>query len=125
MGRKNSPSEKGKNPSAKKSGFYRRRVLFGAALLVGGAGLALLAPVWLTAYWREAPARPAGGDLSRRGGNRPILPPTLFRGKVRQAYEVARQIPALLDKLFCYCNCRQYFGHKSLLSCYVDRHAAG
>jgi hypothetical protein len=38
---------------------------------------------------------------------------------------VARQIPVLLDKLYCYCNCHKYFGHKSLLSCYVDRHAEG
>ena len=125
MGRRSSPSGKGKNPSAEKSVFSRRRVLFGAAPFVGGAGLSWLAPVWLTAYWKGAPARPAGGDLLRRGENRPTLPPTLFRGKVRHAYEVARQMSALLDKLYCYCNCQQYFAHKNLLSCYVDRHAAG
>jgi hypothetical protein len=29
----------------------------------------------------------------------------------------------LLDSLYCYCNCKKNFGHKSLLSCYVDTHA--
>jgi Protein of unknown function with PCYCGC motif len=55
---------------------------------------------------------------------RPTLPPTMFSGTVREAYAIARDIPQVLDKLYCYCRCRENFGHKNLLSCYVDTHAS-
>jgi hypothetical protein len=55
------------------------------------------------------------------------LPPTLtaseFFGKAREAYEVAKQIPATLAQLPCYCHCDQV-GHKSLHTCFVDDHAS-
>jgi Protein of unknown function with PCYCGC motif len=55
------------------------------------------------------------------------LPPTLaaseFFGKAREAYEVAKKIPATLAQLPCYCHCDQ-IGHKSLHTCFVDDHAA-
>ncbi|MDP2689384.1 MAG: PCYCGC motif-containing (lipo)protein [Deltaproteobacteria bacterium] len=28
-----------------------------------------------------------------------------------------------MDSLYCYCDCKKHFGHKSLLTCYVDEHA--
>jgi hypothetical protein len=56
--------------------------------------------------------------------NRPTLSPAMFSGKVRKAYEIAREIPEVLDQLYCYCRCRENFGHKNLLSCYVDTHAS-
>ncbi len=56
--------------------------------------------------------------------NRPTLLPQRFSGKVRSAYEIARAIPEVLDRLYCYCRCRENFGHKNLLSCYVDTHAS-
>jgi len=59
------------------------------------------------------------------GEKRPTLSPALFGGAVARAYRVAREIPEVLDKLFCYCHCIQGQGHKSNLSCYADRHAAG
>ena len=56
------------------------------------------------------------------------LPPTLaaaqFEGKAREAYEVAKKIPATLAELPCYCHCDKAFGHKSLHSCFVDDHAS-
>ncbi len=55
---------------------------------------------------------------------RPTLSPNMFSGKVRLAYAIAKDIPEVLDKLYCYCRCRENFGHKNLLSCYVDNHAA-
>ncbi len=56
--------------------------------------------------------------------NRPTLSPQRFTGKVRSAYEVARAIPEVLDRLYCYCRCRENSGHKNLKSCYVDTHAS-
>ncbi len=55
---------------------------------------------------------------------RPTLLPVLFQGQVAQVYEAAGQIPKVLDQVHCYCKCEENFGHKSLLSCFVDRHAA-
>ena len=52
------------------------------------------------------------------------LDPELFSGKIRQAYQVAREIPETLAQLPCYCYCDQGFGHKSLHSCYEDDHSA-
>lgn len=55
---------------------------------------------------------------------RSTLPPSLFSGRVREAYAIARDIPEVLDQLYCYCRCRENFGHRNLLSCYVDNHAS-
>lgn len=55
---------------------------------------------------------------------RPTLSPALFVGDVAQAYQAAKDIPEVLDQLYCYCRCAENFGHKSLLSCYVDKHAS-
>ncbi len=52
------------------------------------------------------------------------LPPERFReGKTRYAYQVAARIPKTLAQLPCYCPCDRV-GHKSLLHCYADEHAA-
>jgi hypothetical protein len=56
--------------------------------------------------------------------NRPTLSPARFSGRVKRAYEIAREIPEVLDQLYCYCRCKENFGHKNLLSCYVDTHAS-
>jgi len=55
---------------------------------------------------------------------RPTLSPALFQGKIARAYQIAREMPKVLDQLYCYCRCEDNFGHKSLLSCYVDQHGA-
>lgn len=54
----------------------------------------------------------------------PTLPPDKFIGKTRDAYRVAKQIPATLAQLPCYCECDRGFGHKSLHSCFEDSHAS-
>lgn len=67
------------------------------------------------------------GALSRNfkgGETRPTLQPTNFSGQTAQAYQAALEIPEVIDSLYCYCDCEKHSGHKSLLSCYVDEHAA-
>ena len=62
---------------------------------------------------------------SLKGNERKMtLMPALFTGKVAMAYEIARENRDLLDAMYCYCYCEKNIGHKSLLSCYADRHAA-
>lgn len=52
------------------------------------------------------------------------MPPQQFEGKVRQAYQVAKEIPQTLAQLPCFCYC-DTVGHKSLHSCYETDHSAG
>lgn len=59
----------------------------------------------------------------RGGESRATLSPAYFTGPAARAYRVAKEIPEVLDSLHCYCECKKNFGHKSLLTCYVDRHA--
>ncbi len=62
-------------------------------------------------------------DLLRGGETRPTLSPIPFIGETAKAYQLAKDNRELLDSMFCYCNCKKIYGHKSLLSCYVDNHA--
>jgi hypothetical protein len=75
---------------------------------------------------RGSTSRSASSDVASaaRRESRPTLDPALFVGKVRLAHQVAREIPDVLDRLYCYCGCDRSEGHKSLLSCYTDNHAA-
>ncbi len=44
---------------------------------------------------------------------------------VLESYETARAHPALFDGLYCTCECKESMGHRSLLSCFESRQAAG
>ena len=59
-----------------------------------------------------------------RRETRPTLDPARFVGKAARTHQIAREIPDTLDQLYCYCECDKHAGHKSLLSCYTDGHAA-
>lgn len=70
---------------------------------------------------RKDPA--ASGSYVRRETKSP-LSPALFVGKTAAAYQVAQEIPEVLDQLYCYCECDRHMGHVSLLSCFTDNHGA-
>ena len=58
----------------------------------------------------------------------PPLPETLDpekfqRGDIRDAYQVAREIPEVLAQQPCYCYCQRK-GHRGLLDCFMTDHAA-
>ena len=59
------------------------------------------------------------------GERRPTLDPALFTGVVQRGYQIAREIPQVLDQLYCWCKCVEDHGHKSNLSCFAESHAAG
>ena len=63
------------------------------------------------------------GNYVRRETRTP-LSPALFVGKTAEAYQVAQEIPDALDQIYCYCECDRHMGHRSLLSCFTDSHAA-
>ena len=97
---------------------------------------ALLAVIALSVavalVWRgEAPpaaqaisSSPAAVPTAAHRETRPTLDPAQFVGKAAAAHRVAREIPDVLDQLYCYCACDKHQGHKSLLSCFTDGHAA-
>jgi hypothetical protein len=63
----------------------------------------------------------------REGEDRPTLDPSQFQNPmIKKAYQAAKDIPWVLDSIYCFCFCKESpaFRHKSLLSCYVDLHAA-
>jgi len=55
-----------------------------------------------------------------------VLSPSIFDDpKARAAYQVAKDIPDVLEQLPCFCGCMSSFGHKNNLFCFKDRHGAG
>ena len=52
------------------------------------------------------------------------LDPSLFKGKAKQTYQIAREIPQVLAQMPCFCEC-EAFGHENLLDCFIDHHGAG
>ncbi len=52
------------------------------------------------------------------------LDPSLFRGKSKQAYQIAREIPEVLAQIPCFCEC-EVSGHENLLDCFIDGHGTG
>ena len=109
-------------PKLKKSSKY--------PLIAMAAGIVLTISGVYFYYQGEKPPNPVPeltklkkGNINLRE-NRPTLSPQRFSGKVKRAYEIARKIPEVLDRLYCYCRCRENSGHKNLLSCYVDTHAS-
>ena len=89
------------------------------ALTLAAGGLAWRAP------WRpaEMTAEMRALALTSERERRPTLEPASFSGAARRAYEVAREMPGVLDRLRCYCRCESV-GHVSLLSCYTDLHGS-
>ncbi len=53
-----------------------------------------------------------------------VIDPGQFTGRTAKAYLAAKQIPEVLNKLFCYCGCDRIAGHLSVLDCFRDMHAA-
>ena len=73
-------------------------------------------------FWPEI--TPSSGRVYEISETGMPLFPSLFMGQPACAYQIAREIPEILDQLYCYCECDKLLGHHSLLSCFVDSHAA-
>jgi hypothetical protein len=73
-----------------------------------------------------------GGSAAQHPVPRPgitgsrVLDPGRFGADERlvRAYTAARTIPAVFDGLYCYCQCKENFGHRSLLTCFESEHGA-
>lgn len=93
-------------------------------LLASVLGVLLLTPVIALAEPLRADtvptpeAAPAAQELPE------TLPPERFSGAVAESYGIARAIPDVLADLHCYCGCDRSMGHRHLLDCFADDHAA-
>ena len=102
--------------------FTRRQALLRlAATAAGAAGLTMVLP-------REALARVAG-LRAKHPDPRPgvtaehVLADDAVPDKAKAAYRVAREIPEVLDGLYCHCDCAERDGLRSLLSCFERKMA--
>lgn len=76
--------------------------------------------------WTVGMLRPDGLRLivSGRDDAGAVLDPQQFeRDEVRHGYWIAQQIPALLNKLYCWCGCENRGVHRSNLQCFEDKMA--
>jgi hypothetical protein len=56
-----------------------------------------------------------------------VLDPARFAdSRQREAYAAARQIPAMLNQLYCWCGCKENPAthHRALLECFESEHAS-
>ena len=67
------------------------------------------------------PVAPATGTLIE---NRPIMSSAFYTGKVAEAYRIAAEIPKIIDSQFCYCYCKKNHQHKTLLTCFTNKHGS-
>jgi uncharacterized protein with PCYCGC motif len=55
-----------------------------------------------------------------------VLPADHFKDpKVAKNYDLAREIPEVLDGLYCHCDCSKSMHHRSLLSCFESEQPSG
>ena len=67
------------------------------------------------------PIAPATGQLVE---TRPVMSSAFYTGKVAEAYRIAAEIPKIIDSQFCYCYCKKNHQHKSLLTCFTNKHGS-
>ena len=117
MGKKTRANKHNKATAARRARLRLAGVIGGAAL-IGGVTI-----YTYTSSRSSVPEFSGEGTYIRRETKMP-LSPALFVGKIETAYQVAQYTPEVLDQLYCYCHCDKHSGHRSLLSCYTDKHAA-
>lgn len=44
--------------------------------------------------------------------------------RIAEVYDMAAEIPHVLDGLYCHCDCSKHSNHRSLLTCFEDDHGA-
>jgi hypothetical protein len=92
-------------------------------LMLGITAIAILAGIaWVSLRGTNEPA----DDSSAAAKSAEVLSPTLFTDeKTRAAYQVAKDIPEVLEQLPCFCGCMTTVGHKNNLFCFKDQHGSG
>lgn len=92
-------------------------------LVLGIAAVAIMAGIaWTSLRGTNGPVDDSPAVDKSAG----VLSPTIFNDdKTRAAYQVAKDIPEVLEQLPCFCGCMTSFGHKNNLFCFKDQHGSG
>ena len=117
MGKKRRGNKGKEHAGGKRRGLWVASAVVALALFVG-------AWVYTESRSRSLENEPKAGSAYVRRETKLPLSPALFVGTIETAYQVAHDMPEVLDQLYCYCQCDKHSGHRSLLSCYTDHHAA-
>lgn len=93
---------------------------------VAGLVVAVALSIWVVDRYLAEPATGGKSFQVKGGETRRVLNPFQFGSRrVALAYLAAQNHPGVMNQIFCYCNCnRPPFNHKSLLSCFTDRHGS-
>ena len=118
MGKKGKRSRIGKRVR-KRRGFWIGTSII--AIVIGLFAWGRVGTKSSSSFSQPVPGAPSG--YVRRETRIP-LSPAFFVEKTAMAYQVANDIPDVLDQLYCYCYCDKSLGHLNLLSCFIDGHAA-
>ena len=93
-------------------------------LILGAAAIAIMVAIgWVSL---RGTSEPTDDPTKTSALAADVLSPSIFDDpKARAAYQVAKDIPEVLEQLPCFCGCMSSFGHKNNLFCFKDRHGAG
>jgi len=91
-------------------------------MILAIAAIAVMALIaWVSLRGTSEP-----GESTAAAKSADVLSPTLFSDeRTRAAYQVAKDIPEVLEQLPCFCGCMSSFGHKNNLFCFKDQHGSG
>ena len=89
------------------------------------AAIVILAGIaWVSLRTTGAPSDDQGAPANDAKSAQ-VLSPSLFTDeKARAAYQVAKDIPEVLEQLPCFCGCMMNMGHKNNLFCFKDQHGS-
>jgi hypothetical protein len=107
----------------KKTQNFHRKIESWIALGASSAVAGLAAWNWVASNVPVGSMRSPGGWHEQREKGAP-LSPALFVGQTARVYQIAQEMRDILDQLYCYCECDKHLGDHTLLSCFVDSHAA-
>ena len=89
--------------------------------LTVAAIVALAVIAWVSLRGTTQPSE----NVAQNAKSVDVMSPALFTdGKARAAYQVAKDIPEVLEQLPCFCGCMMNFGHKNNLFCFKDQHGS-
>jgi hypothetical protein len=107
----------------------RRPWFSGAQLIVLGTALVLVVTAVAISFSRPSPVSgkaPVIVPTGRSDASAVLDPASFSDDQQRHAYMAAREIPAVLNQLYCWCHCREsmIFHHRSLLECFESDHGS-
>lgn len=104
----------------------REHIVAGWVLLAAAAGCGAEpkpdAPAASPSPAVATPAPPAVADAA--APNKVLDPAGWTDPQIRNAYAAAKQYAHVLERLYCYCRCKENIGHRALVECFESDHGA-